>query len=113
MGLAITVSRRTFILYTSVASTYRVVYISMILIVTWLFCCVEVVDFGDRQTALSFVSLLDGYYRLQENYHHHLCKDVESPMVNELRMLRCHGPVRLQLSALSSALGRSALCCSL
>jgi len=55
---------------------------------------VQVIKFKDRQTALSFVSLLDGYYRLQENYHHHLCQDVESPMIDQLRLLRCHGPVR-------------------
>jgi len=55
---------------------------------------VKVVEFEDRQMALSFVSLLDGYYRNQEDFHHHLCKDVESPMVNQLRMLHSHGPVR-------------------
>jgi len=55
---------------------------------------VEVVEFESRELALSFVSLLDGYYRLQENYHHHLCQQVESPLVTQLRMLRCHGPVR-------------------
>ena len=54
----------------------------------------KVIEFEDRRMALSFVSLLDGYYRLQEDFHHHLCKDVESPMVNQLRLMRCHGPVR-------------------
>jgi len=53
-----------------------------------------VVEFEDHQTALSFVTLLDGYYRLQEDFHHHLCKDVESPLISQLQMLRCHGPVR-------------------
>jgi len=59
----------------------------------WL-CGIEVLEFENRPTALSFVSLLDGYYRLQEDFHHHLCKEVESPMLTQLRMLRCHGPVR-------------------
>jgi len=56
--------------------------------------CFQIIDFKDRQMALSFVSLLDGYYRLQEDYHHHLCEDVESPMITQLRSLRSHGPVR-------------------
>ena len=50
--------------------------------------------FESRQKALCFVSLLDGYYRLREDYHHHLCRDVESPLLVQLRHLRCHGPVR-------------------
>lgn len=54
----------------------------------------QTIDFADRQKAISFISLIDGYYRLQEDYHCHLCKDVESPMLNALRSLRCHGPVR-------------------
>ena len=55
---------------------------------------VQMIEFADRQTALSFVSLLDGYYRLQVDFHHHLCKDVESPMVSLLKTFHCHGPVR-------------------
>jgi len=57
----------------------------------------QVVEFADRAMALSFVSLLDGYYRLTEDFHHHLCEEVMSPMVSQLKTLHCHGPVRCLL----------------
>ncbi|GLH06136.1 Tyrosine-protein kinase Abl [Gryllus bimaculatus] len=41
----------------------------------------------------SFVSLLDGYYRLMVKWTFNLCKDVRSPSVQKLHELKCHGPV--------------------
>ncbi|XP_067002399.1 tyrosine-protein kinase hopscotch [Anabrus simplex] len=41
----------------------------------------------------SFVSLLDGYYRLMVKWTFNLCKDVRTPSVQKLYALKCHGPV--------------------
>jgi hypothetical protein len=41
----------------------------------------------------SFVSLLDGYYRLTEKWSFNICKDISSPSLAKLRKMKCHGPV--------------------
>ncbi|XP_018333328.1 tyrosine-protein kinase hopscotch [Agrilus planipennis] len=41
----------------------------------------------------SFVSLLDGYYRLTCKWTFNLCKDVTTPSLKSLYSMRCHGPV--------------------
>ncbi|PNF35397.1 hypothetical protein B7P43_G01732, partial [Cryptotermes secundus] len=41
----------------------------------------------------SFVSLLDGYYRLMVKWTFNLCKDVPTPLLPKLHALKCHGPV--------------------
>ncbi|XP_069675687.1 tyrosine-protein kinase hopscotch [Periplaneta americana] len=41
----------------------------------------------------SFVSLLDGYYRLMVKWTFNLCKDVPTPSLQKLYALKCHGPV--------------------
>ena len=41
----------------------------------------------------SFVSLLDGYYRLTEKWSFSLCKEVSSPRLLTLKSQKCHGPV--------------------
>ncbi|KAL1488030.1 hypothetical protein ABEB36_015403 [Hypothenemus hampei] len=41
----------------------------------------------------SFVSLLDGYYRLTCKWTFNLCPDLQSPSLTKLRYMRCHGPV--------------------
>uniref|UniRef100_A0A803Y5P7 Tyrosine-protein kinase n=1 Tax=Meleagris gallopavo TaxID=9103 RepID=A0A803Y5P7_MELGA len=43
--------------------------------------------------ALSFVSLIDGYYRLTADAHHYLCKEVAPPSVLENIQSNCHGPI--------------------
>jgi len=45
------------------------------------------------ESANSFVSLLDGYYRLSEKWTFNLCKDLFTPSLVKLRTLKCHGPV--------------------
>lgn len=49
---------------------------------------------SSSQEACSFVSLLDGYYRLTADAHHCLCHDVAPPRVllNEANGL--HGPMQ-------------------
>ncbi|XP_054160186.1 tyrosine-protein kinase JAK2-like [Oppia nitens] len=41
----------------------------------------------------SFVSLLDGYYRLSVKWSFNICKDVSSPSLARLRKNKTHGPV--------------------
>jgi serine/threonine protein kinase len=41
----------------------------------------------------SFVSLLDGYYRLTEKWSFNICKDISSPSLGKLKRIKCHGPV--------------------
>uniref|UniRef100_A0A803YQ85 Tyrosine-protein kinase n=1 Tax=Meleagris gallopavo TaxID=9103 RepID=A0A803YQ85_MELGA len=45
------------------------------------------------EEALSFVSLIDGYYRLTADAHHYLCKEVAPPSVLENIQSNCHGPI--------------------
>ncbi|XP_034935206.1 tyrosine-protein kinase hopscotch [Chelonus insularis] len=42
---------------------------------------------------MSFVSALDGYYRLAVKWNFNLCRDVVTPSIEKLHRLRCHGPV--------------------
>ncbi|KAG9486732.1 hypothetical protein GDO78_006879 [Eleutherodactylus coqui] len=51
------------------------------------------VEFTSLREALSFVSLIDGYYRLTADAHHYLCKEVVPPRVLESIQSYCHGPV--------------------
>lgn len=41
----------------------------------------------------SFVTLLDGYYRLMERWTFNLCKELPTPFLINLRTWKCHGPV--------------------
>lgn len=60
-----------------------------------LFLCVSVqeLEFTSQVEALSFVSLIDGYYRLTTDAHHYLCKDVVPPRLLEVIENYCHGPI--------------------
>lgn len=49
--------------------------------------------FTSERVMYSFVSLLDGYYRFSCKWTFNLCKDVYSPSLKRLYMLKCHGPV--------------------
>ncbi|CAL8281448.1 unnamed protein product [Gadus morhua 'NCC'] len=55
-------------------------------------------EFHSLQEALSFVSLVDGYYRLVANAHHYLCKEVAPPRLLEAIRSYCHGPVSVDFS---------------
>lgn len=50
-------------------------------------------EFSVLSQALSFVSLVDGYYRLVADAHHYLCKEVAPPRLLECLQSRCHGPL--------------------
>lgn len=41
----------------------------------------------------SFVSLLDGYYRLSYKWTFNICKETPAPSLQRLYNMRCHGPV--------------------
>ncbi|KAM7369106.1 hypothetical protein PAMP_013401 [Pampus punctatissimus] len=55
-------------------------------------------DFPSLPGALSFVSLVDGYYRLVANAHHYLCKEVAPPRLLEYIQSYCHGPVSMEFT---------------
>ncbi|KAG8455184.1 hypothetical protein GDO86_001397 [Hymenochirus boettgeri] len=56
------------------------------------------VEFSTLKDTLSFVSLVDGYYRLTTDAHHYLCKEVVSPRVLEGIQSYCHGPVLMEFA---------------
>lgn len=41
----------------------------------------------------SFISLLDGYYRLTCKWTFNICKDITTPSLQKLYSMKCHGPV--------------------
>ncbi|NWZ68469.1 JAK1 kinase, partial [Acrocephalus arundinaceus] len=43
--------------------------------------------------ALSFTSLVDGYFRLTADAHHYLCTDVAPPLIQHNIKNGCHGPI--------------------
>ncbi|XP_066511881.1 tyrosine-protein kinase JAK2-like [Hoplias malabaricus] len=55
-------------------------------------------EFSSQIEALSFVSLIDGYYRLTIDGHHYLCKDVVPPRLQEAIENFCHGPISMEYS---------------
>ncbi|CAM4663958.1 unnamed protein product [Leuciscus chuanchicus] len=55
-------------------------------------------EFGSLSEALSFVSLIDGYYRLTTDAHHYLCKEVAPPRLLEAMQISCHGPVSTEFA---------------
>ncbi|XP_017778377.1 PREDICTED: tyrosine-protein kinase hopscotch [Nicrophorus vespilloides] len=65
-------------------------------------CTVEIyrkngIPFYMKFTSLSkmysFVSLLDGYYRLSVKWTFNICKEVSTPSLQRLQAMKCHGPV--------------------
>uniref|UniRef100_A0A8C7N075 Tyrosine-protein kinase n=1 Tax=Oncorhynchus kisutch TaxID=8019 RepID=A0A8C7N075_ONCKI len=55
-------------------------------------------EFRSLSEALSFVSLVDGYYRLIADAHHFLCKEVAPPRLLEAIQSYCHGPVSMDFA---------------
>lgn len=43
--------------------------------------------------AKSFLSLIDGYYRLMRKWYFNFCRDVSSPDLLHLKQIRSHGPI--------------------
>ncbi|XP_043577361.1 tyrosine-protein kinase JAK2-like [Chiloscyllium plagiosum] len=50
-------------------------------------------EFPTLREALSFVALIDGYYRLTADPHHYFCKEVAPPKLLEHIEDNCHGPI--------------------
>ncbi|XP_039567762.1 tyrosine-protein kinase JAK1 [Passer montanus] len=48
---------------------------------------------GSHAEALSFTSLVDGYFRLTADAHHYLCTDVAPPLIQHNISNGCHGPI--------------------
>lgn len=48
---------------------------------------------SSHEEALSFVSLVDGYFRLTADAHHYLCTDVAPPLIVHNIQNGCHGPI--------------------
>ncbi|KAK6315647.1 hypothetical protein J4Q44_G00131710, partial [Coregonus suidteri] len=55
-------------------------------------------EFHSLSEALSFVSLVDGYYRLIADAHHYLCKETAPPKLLEAIQSYCHGPVLMEFA---------------
>uniref|UniRef100_A0A1A8D010 Tyrosine-protein kinase n=1 Tax=Nothobranchius kadleci TaxID=1051664 RepID=A0A1A8D010_NOTKA len=55
-------------------------------------------EFHSLSGALSFVSLVDGYYRLVADAHHYLCKEVAPPRLLECIQSCCHGPILMEFT---------------
>lgn len=66
------------------------------------------ISFESSLHAKSFLSLVDGYYRLMRKWHFNFCKDVSSPDLDHLKKIKSHGPIgyetmRLKLSRLKKS----------
>uniref|UniRef100_A0A670KCQ3 Tyrosine-protein kinase n=1 Tax=Podarcis muralis TaxID=64176 RepID=A0A670KCQ3_PODMU len=55
-------------------------------------------EFHSLREALSFVALIDGYYRLTADAHHFLCKEVAPPSIIENIQSNCHGPISMDFA---------------
>lgn len=51
------------------------------------------IRFESNLCAKSFLSLIDGYYRLMRKWHFNFCRDVSSPDLEHLKMIKSHGPI--------------------
>ncbi|KAJ8011204.1 hypothetical protein DPEC_G00055740 [Dallia pectoralis] len=54
---------------------------------------------GFHSEALSFASLIDGYFRLTVDAHHFLCTDVAPPSVVRNLQEGCHGPINMDYTS--------------
>ncbi|KAG7513365.1 tyrosine-protein kinase JAK3 [Solea senegalensis] len=54
--------------------------------------CLEA-KFQDLKEALSFVSLVDGYFRLTTDSSHYLWQDIAPPSILDIIKNHCHGPI--------------------
>ncbi|GFY60177.1 tyrosine-protein kinase hopscotch [Trichonephila inaurata madagascariensis] len=58
----------------------------------------QYIQFNNKHQRHSFVSLLDGYYRLSEKWTFNLCKDLPTPSLLNLRAMKCHGPISVSFA---------------
>lgn len=54
--------------------------------------------FNGKEEMLSFVSCINGYYRLMKSWTVDLCETMSSPLLAHLEELACHGPVGREFS---------------
>uniref|UniRef100_A0A4W3GXG1 FERM domain-containing protein n=1 Tax=Callorhinchus milii TaxID=7868 RepID=A0A4W3GXG1_CALMI len=66
-------------------------------------------EFPSLKEALSFVTLIDGYYRLAADAHHYFCKEVAPPTLLSNIENQCHGPITYVPSSNPHSLGASHL----
>uniref|UniRef100_UPI0037E8A0C1 tyrosine-protein kinase JAK2 n=1 Tax=Semicossyphus pulcher TaxID=241346 RepID=UPI0037E8A0C1 len=59
--------------------------------------CLET-TFQSLKEALSFVSLVDGYFRLTTDSSHYFCQDIAPPSILERIKDYCHGPVTSEVA---------------
>lgn len=50
--------------------------------------------FANTSTMVSFITLLNGYYRLMVNWNFDLCASTNTPTLSKLKSIRSHGPIR-------------------
>lgn len=50
--------------------------------------------FLSTSTMFSFITLLNGYYRLMVNWNFDLCASTNTPSLSKLKSIRSHGPIR-------------------
>ncbi|KAI4569243.1 hypothetical protein MJT46_006537 [Ovis ammon polii x Ovis aries] len=55
-------------------------------------------EFPGLPAALSFVALVDGYFRLTTDSRHYFCKEVAPPRLLEEVAEQCHGPITLDFA---------------
>ncbi|XP_042335571.1 tyrosine-protein kinase JAK3 isoform X2 [Sceloporus undulatus] len=55
-------------------------------------------EFRNLPEALSFVSLVDGYYRFLVDSYHYFCKEVAPPRLLEDLASGCHGPITAEFA---------------
>lgn len=56
-------------------------------------CLWQELELSSHAEALSFTSLVDGYFRLTADAHHYLCTDVAPPLIQHNIKNGCHGPI--------------------
>ncbi|XP_015221241.2 tyrosine-protein kinase JAK2 [Lepisosteus oculatus] len=61
--------------------------------------CLEA-EFQSLTEALSFISLIDGYFRLTTDSSHYFCEEVAPPSLLQDLESRCHGPITSEFAIL-------------
>ncbi|KAG9509081.1 Tyrosine-protein kinase JAK2, partial [Fragariocoptes setiger] len=63
-------------------------------------------EFQDELSLKSFVSFIDGYYRLMVKWSFNICKEIMSPTLVRLKELQSHGPIGSEFSLKKLMLAR-------
>ncbi|XP_050436831.1 tyrosine-protein kinase hopscotch-like [Adelges cooleyi] len=57
------------------------------------------IKFPNMDTMFSFITSLNGYYRLMVNWNFDLCTSTNTPILSKLKSIRCHGPISIMKSS--------------